>query len=961
MSLTLITGPANSAKARRVLDACRQAIEGEPILVVPTRADVEHYRRELATDGMVFGVRVERFAGLIGEIALRAGPLPPLLGRAARTQVLRVAVADAALSTLRPVAPTAGFVDSLGHLVAELQAQRLDPSRLRQALRAWAGADAARRAYGEEVAALYAGYRSRLDVLGVVDGEGHATRALDALREQPWRWGRTPVLFYGFDDLTSIELDAVETLARVVDVPVTFTLAYEAGRAVFAGRASAFETLAPLAGRVECLEEQAAYYHPSARRALHHLERGLFEPTAARVDPGPAVRLLEGGGERAELELVAQEIAGLIDGGMPAQDIALIRRSSERSCTLVEELLSAHSIAYSLRRRVTFGHTTLGGALLSLLRCALGAGSAEDLLRWLRYPGVVGHSPLVDRLEAEVRRHGLRSAVEARARWERAAWPLETLDRLRAAGQGGSLALLERVGVELDVLAAAGSRRQAPVLPTDEAQALVGARRALEDLGDLARRDRLLGPDGAGLITALEELPLMTGEPPGPGRVTVCDPLALRARRVGAIFVCGLNAGTFPAPGRPEPFFSDEERRDIALSSGLVLRRSPDSLSAERYLFYATVSRPVQLLVLSSHSADDDGDPVVRSLFVDDVADRFTEALAAGTRHRRLGEADAPSAPEDGGSRAIAPLGSPAVLTALRDQPAWSASALETWAGCPVKWFVERFLNARDLEPEPEGIMRGGLAHAVMEATLRSVREQTGSAGLEARGLPEARRLLHRALQDAAADFPLSTDPVRLRTLRRRLERDLERYLEHLAACVSIFVPTHLELGFGFGEGSLPALELDDGRLRLRGRIDRVDLDAGGRRAIVYDYKGRDAPQGARWLSDHRFQVAIYARAVRELLGLDIVGGLYQPLGTRDLRARGVLDSDADPDLDCVGRDATDRAGVDALMDASVAQAVEAATQARAGALVPRPDTCAYRGGCSYPALCRCEPGARAA
>jgi hypothetical protein len=47
--LTLITGPANSEKAGAVLDSYRSAIAREPILVVPTRADVEHYRRELAS------------------------------------------------------------------------------------------------------------------------------------------------------------------------------------------------------------------------------------------------------------------------------------------------------------------------------------------------------------------------------------------------------------------------------------------------------------------------------------------------------------------------------------------------------------------------------------------------------------------------------------------------------------------------------------------------------------------------------------------------------------------------------------------------------------------------------------------------------------------------------------------------------------------------------------------------
>ena len=75
MPITLITGPANAGKAREVMDAVRGHLARgeEPLLLVPTRADVERYRRELALEGTVLGARVERFEGLIGEMVRRAG------------------------------------------------------------------------------------------------------------------------------------------------------------------------------------------------------------------------------------------------------------------------------------------------------------------------------------------------------------------------------------------------------------------------------------------------------------------------------------------------------------------------------------------------------------------------------------------------------------------------------------------------------------------------------------------------------------------------------------------------------------------------------------------------------------------------------------------------------------------------------------------------------------------------
>ena len=77
MPLTLITGPANAAKAGAVLDRLRAARPRDPLLVVPRVPDVEHYQRELAASGLVFGAQVLTFNDLIREIARRAAGRGP--------------------------------------------------------------------------------------------------------------------------------------------------------------------------------------------------------------------------------------------------------------------------------------------------------------------------------------------------------------------------------------------------------------------------------------------------------------------------------------------------------------------------------------------------------------------------------------------------------------------------------------------------------------------------------------------------------------------------------------------------------------------------------------------------------------------------------------------------------------------------------------------------------------------
>jgi ATP-dependent helicase/DNAse subunit B len=967
MPITLISGPANAGKAQLVMDGVRGSLARgeEPLLVVPTRVDAEHYLRELAGEGVALGVRVERFEGLIEQAVRRAGPSESVLGFFAREHVLSVLATGSA----RP--PSRGMVRALSELIAELRVRRVSPASFARALEAWSEIDGQEVSRGE-LAGVYERYQRALQRLGRMDSEQRAIRALDALRRKPSLWGRTPVAFYGFDDLTRLQLDVIETLGRVVDAPVTVSLAFEPGRSAFAGRAATFAALAPLAHEHRELVARADYYAPRARAALGHLERSLFEPDAARVQAGPVVRLLEGGGERAELELVAHEINGLRAEGMAAEEIAVATRGPAASDALLEEVFAGAGVPFALERRRAFADTALGRALSGLLRCLPSArdaaeGEVGDLLAWLRAPGLLVRPELADALELRARRSGARTALQARSLWEQRHWRLETIDQLQEAAERGPGALIDRVTRELQWLFDAPRRRRASVLCEDEledAGALAAARRALAELRELARLAPELAPQSAAeLAHALERVEVLSGERFRPGAVAVLDPLALRARRVRALFLCGLQEGQFPARARTQPLLAEEERRRLVELSDLCLGEQEDALASERYLLYAAVSRPEELLVLSWHVADDEGEPTARSLFVDDICDLFDETLSEERSRRPLGavELSGAAAPMLEIPRGSSVLREPSVLRELRERP-WSASSLEQWIGCPMRWFVERLLHPGRFDPQPEPFARGGLAHAALSDTLEGLRAETGSARIAPARLARARALLRAALEANEERYPLSVAPERRPSVRRRLRADLEHYLDYAAELDSRLEPRFLELGFGIGAedergeaSELGAFELGPG-VRMRGRIDRVDVNESGE-AVLYDYKSSADPSQAvaRWIGDGKIQLALYMLAVEQLLDLRVVGGFYQPLSGAKPRARGVLDEDSAVELDCVRGETRPHEEVRALLGDALDAALRAASQAGRGELEARPQSCAFRGGCEFPAICRCE------
>ena len=964
MSLTLVLGPANSAKAGEVLGAYAAAAHRGALLVVPTAADAHYYGREVAARGCVLG-SVITFAGLAREIAHRAEYQGRRLSAFQRERVLRRVVAEISFDVLGESAASTGFPTAAGNLISELERSLVTPQRFAQALAAWASRDPRRGAYAGDLASLYRRYAHELERIGLTDADMHTWSALDALRAAPGRWGNDPVFFYGFDELTALERDAVETLSRVVGTDVTVSLNYEPGRAAFAARAEAVEELRPLAQRVLELPALDEHYAPGSRDALHHLERWLFEAAPGRVDPGDAVRLLEAGGERAEAELVAADVLELLRAGVPAEEIVVVSRAPLDAAPLLERVFGQYGIPVGLGRRVPFGNTTFGRGLVALARCAwLAAAPAEALLSYLRSPGVAAHAEVVDGLELVVRQEVVGTAEEARGKL---GWTLAEIDSLRGAGVPS-----DALAWQARRLFAAPHRAGAAQLSSGEeldATALATVLRALTELGELGE-----SPSGAELIELLEQLEVEQAADFRPGAVLIADPLAIRARRFRAVFVCGLQEGQFPLPGTPEPFLTDDRRWELASASGLALRSSEESLHRERYLFYACVSRATEQLVLSYRSSDEEGNLELASPFLADVTDLLVEGWSDRRKRRLLADvvwepAAAPTprelarteaaarAPASGEPPVPAKVLTETAFRHVRHREVVSAGALEKFADCPVRWLVEGQLDPEQLEPEPDPLLRGGYIHGLLEEILRRL-----GGPLTPESLPEAIAMLEELLAERPAPVsPGRPEPLRA-AARKSIEADLKRYLRHEASDGSAWAPQALELRFGFADEdeSLPALTLGDEaeRVTVRGVIDRVDVDpAGSGRAIVRDYKtGSVRPEwaGARWQDDRQLQVALYMLAVRRLLGVTPIAGLYQPLGGNDLRPRGVFVEGAPVPNTVLSNDARSEEELDDVLADAAARAVALAKQLRSGELKPCPQTCS-RDGCRYSGICRIQ------
>jgi hypothetical protein len=883
------------------------------VLIVPNRSDVEAAERELLDRRpALLGGWIGTFDDLFTWLATGAPEALPAASPVQRALAVRRAIARGAAPSSDEPVQAPGYAESLSAALVELEEARLDPGDL-----------------DGRLAALYGGYREELAAAGLWDA-GHRRRFVaERVANDLAAWDGPPVFAYGFEDLSATQWLLLRALAGRSEVVVS--LPYEPGRPAFASLERTADDVAGLAdGRIEALPPA---YGEVAHPALAHLERALF--AARDLGPAPplegAVRWLEGAGLRGTVELVGEEIVALLRDGVDPVEILVVCPALERWSDAVTTGFSTFGIPHAIEEREALTRTPFGHALLSLLRWEWRERRRGRLYAFLRssYSGLPRAH--VDFLEGR-----LRGRAVADERVEE-----ETL-RLRA---GSRIPALERLRAEADPVAAVRALAAEMLrgsygleAPPTGPEALRDLRahdavaRTLDELAAWCDLSAPVTPDD--VVVALERTTVRLFAAREPGRVAVVDLLQARTRRPEAVFVLGVEEGSLPRRGDASPFVDDELRRTLDDRHGARLQR-PAQAARDRYLFYAACTRPSRRLVLVRRAAGDDGGPREASPFWDETRTPFDpEDVARWTRRRalsaltwpleraptereRLRAVAAHAAHDVDGARAVAVangwerrltralrafdrptrLGHPAVLAELAARTSFGVTELEAFADCSSIWFVERLISPRTIDAGVDARLRGQVAHQALYRFFAGLPRRLGVDRPQEEGLEDTLEFLSECLDDAIAGVGVQLTELQHRELRGTLRRDLEALVRAEAEVETPLAPRRFEVSFG-SDRSPPelqrGLELDG--FTVSGKIDRIDVDPFSARGIVQDYKsGKTAHSAARIESELRLQIPLYMLVLRDLVGIDPLGGVYRALAGRR-EARGLLREDARDD-----------------------------------------------------------------
>jgi ATP-dependent helicase/DNAse subunit B len=970
MALTLLVGPANAGKVERLLDRYLAALDQDPVLIVPNRPDVEWAERELlARRPALLRGWIGTFPDLFQYVAEGHPDRRQVASEAQQALVLRSAVARTALNGLGSSARSSGFADALRDAIAEVEAGLVSADELQGPL-----------------AALYTSYREELARVQLWDRQLLRAAAAERLAGDLGSWQGQPVFAYGFEDLTAAEWALLETLAGRAQV--TVSLPYEPGRPAFEWLGDTSQELQKLAGAVE---ELAPRYDEVAHPALAHIERALF---GGRTEQAPAlegaIRFFEGAGSRGTLELVGEAILELLRAGTAPAEIGVVVPSLERLRGPVETAFGTLGIPYAVDAPLRFGQTAYGQALLAFLRFAWTGAERGELFRYLRspYSGLRRHS--VDFVEGRLRGRAISAPgrVEEELEALREA-RLPALDALRTSSSP-----LDAVGeLSVSMLRAAHGVEQPPAdeHSRDDLRAYESCRRLLKDLEGWEKIAEPVSRED--VIVALERASVRQPSTTDAGRVPVLDLMRARTRRFEHVFILGLEEGGLPRRSPATPFLDDDERRRL----GPRLRRA-DAVTRDRYLFYTACTRPTQRLHLVREAASDEGSPREASPFWEEVAGLFpADDVARWTTRRPLSSLtwrleSAPSERER--LRALAILSAdpnrrdeadalarangwkrkldrahgalhrptrlthPAVLEQLEGRKVFNVTELERFADCSSAWFIDRVLDPKTIDPEVDPRLRGSIAHSALFKFFTGFPKALGSDRIRPEQVEDAVRFMRECLEQALSGIRLEMTELQRRELEQTLSRDLERLVRAEAAADSPLEPRQFEVSFG-SERSAPELQrgLALGEdLVLSGKIDRIDVEPLSARGIVQDYKaGKHAPSAREMEKELRLQIPLYMLVLRDLVGIEPLGGLYRPLaGGR--RPRGLLRADAKEDVGGYSRnDYVDDEAFWAQVENARKTAGELAGHIRAGNVRHNPKGGECPAWCDLWPICRVE------
>jgi len=229
-----------------------------------------------------------------------------------------------------------------------------------------------------------------------------------------------------------------------------------------------------------------------------------------------------------------------------------------------------------------------------------------------------------------------------------------------------------------------------------------------------------------------------------------------------------------------------------------------------------------------------------------------------------------------------------------------SATTLQDYANCPYHWLLHRFVDGGDIEQGFDVRRQGIFAHEVLKAFYQELPKQEIGKRITKENLDTAANLYHEIFDSEVRrlEQEITLTPEEQSNLIL-IRKDIEIFLSGEVEYAPEFVPSYFEFHFGMGEqnnGSPEPVDLGIG-LPVKGVIDRVDVRADDRAALVIDYKRSTKITSLDYqVSNNVFQGLLYRFAAEKALDVHPVSHSFRTYGGKKAKSIEVYSQDDNPD-----------------------------------------------------------------
>ncbi len=654
--LHVVTGRFHPHLETALIEHVRSSKAEDPLapiaVLVPSQPLVDHLVRAMAlTHGLsLINIHVLTFHQLVLRLAAEAGgrpdgPTVSVVDELLFEQLVRHLVRSRlpGLAPLQNIGHSSGTWRALWSTIRDLKDAGVDATHALQAVReGYFGQDDA--AWLDALFTLHAAVQEAGTTLGLGTADDLAQAVTPLVAESRWIACLRRTAYYGFYDLTQVQLSLLEAVGNASTTTVFFPLdehpSYRFARRFFD---RAIRPLVPAAGQVAHLEPQP--------------EAGPLFERRCTVTVNSVV------GVEEELASVCRQILELVElNGHDFEDIGVVARSLEPYSAALQTVFAKHRIPLVTSAGRPLIQEPLAKTLLELASLPLHdyyRGSMLDLLssplfRSRHYTD--GRDDrfrpdlwrlLVEDLHitrgkgewARLKEAGRRALALERGEEDEAVWsvqvPTETIELLRLVVEElfaetaawpphGSAAQLTSAFREVAVAHFGLSEDRADRGAEEHdhlSQVWAQFDAALETLAQLdALGDPLSWSEFVELLTHVMERETLPLEPTAHRGVLVTDAMAARGLSFKVLFLIGLNDHVFPRYIREDPFLRDRHRRTLEETLGSKIDEKLAGYDEEALLLTLLQQAATERLILSSQRADEQGRSLTPSSYIAEAA-----------------------------------------------------------------------------------------------------------------------------------------------------------------------------------------------------------------------------------------------------------------------------------------------------------------------------------------------------